>query len=426
MKDLEICGTGVLPIAAVHALRTWELPAFLADDWRPGFLGGHLVQKRYVDFGAVLLESTREAGPLASSKYSLGSAASLPDPLDPVNPAHDLFATNGHLPTTIDVSCVYRNDLYPDFLTSDRMEILRALEPLSFIDVSPDFHPRYKATNSLSSVSLHDAANQLYDSRYSKWFLSLVESWFPGVAQKLPARFHRMIWAPLYWPETLANAQSDSLSSIQYSCIRGQFAEGLREIASAMQRRPLGTDNCSAEGVYRVNVWPESSTTLDGTSAWQVLTFKTSKDTKPVVLHDCDHSGIFRVSINLGHSGLTLAEGPISTPDWVIVERLRTLMDIWSYADQGRRCGAGDVLEFLDRRTLELRYPTLSSTADGSTVAKFGSDLLEHADVGSGSTPYSISYRALNDPPFNSINGHILLGLRLARKLKGEVVEQPQ
>jgi hypothetical protein len=81
-------------------------------------------------------------------------------------------------------------------------------ERIEWLKENPKWHPRNKLDSEsiLSSVDIETAFRKIYgDAIYNHYFAGFIRNFLGEKVRLLPARFHRRIWVPMIWPETLQN-----------------------------------------------------------------------------------------------------------------------------------------------------------------------------------------------------------------------------
>jgi len=67
----------------------------------------------------------------------------------------------------------------------------------------PEFHPRNKSNLYFSQSPVGDVFPDLYGKKYSEFLLALLDKIAGKESRQLTSRYHRLLWLPLYFPETL-------------------------------------------------------------------------------------------------------------------------------------------------------------------------------------------------------------------------------
>lgn len=238
------------------------------DLWRKGIehqlvsdeerLGGHfrgLIANcgTLVDFGMVLLEKdSREVSQMAIDTYS-GLAGSSIRPY-----INEIFSWIDIELDTSPVVVHKQSAIVGDFFISDDLSFIRHLPEQTKVQVQkeierilarPESHPRLKDTNSeFSHLHVGDALiGTIGPTLYTLLFEHWVNAFDPE--KQVCARDHRLIWLPLYWPETiLASIQSlpENVSPITFYQPKGfPLSDFVRRLA--FNARPRLIDKHSQE-----------------------------------------------------------------------------------------------------------------------------------------------------------------------------------
>ena len=420
MDDVVLEGSGLTPLASVWALRRLGCSARLSEAWKPGFLGGVEVGGEQIDSGSVLLEATRHDGPLSTRAFQ----QIIPDlNLDWQLPAANLFAEHSPDLVQVDVLSFVGGQLYPDFLISDSLDaVSKELRFAKQKSLGSDLHPRHKHTNLLATMSLTEAVSKLYPSPYASWFNKLLDGWFPGVSRRLPASFHRSIWAPLYWPESLNSDHSrNGLKEICYFSLRSSFASAIVSLGKSLQTRPLQAASKVTTPSPRYFLSQRQPSYELQEAELRLRIFRTDFESPPTVIHDLEGSGIFRISINVGSMGFIQVESATKVTRSELMRQLTVILQSLRESRDPRYLRLSVERIPISDKVLTFRIPSLGRP----------SVLTEH-DVRlpvlmpqCSSTSSMNNFEILAEPPFNSINGQILNGLIIAKLIKEELDERP-
>lgn len=408
---IEISGTGLAPLVASWALRRQGLRSFLGRSWDPGFFGGHLVGGRQLDHGCILIENFREVGLLAPSQYL--EHGHLPE-RDSHNPVVEFFNTFGVSVAPVSVYSVVGSSLTPDFVIADELDVLARFTDRRQPNTPKNLHPQFKHENDLVNISLREAVLRIYSQEYAEWYLGVLDSWFPGVAGLIPANLHRIIWAPLYWPETLSDSNSNSSVQKQvFFSADGSLASALSMVASQL-RADLAETSSRPAPWLKVDISPRAERSLGGSCQIRTIIFEGFDSCTPLVAHDLEGSGLFRLSLNLGHGGHLMIEAHEGTDLLALTSRVREIL-LKSAAFQGSPKDFGMFLSppIVDR-TVSLRFPTLEVASQLEEVPRRSRTLFTRSAM----DPTSLTYSIQGDFPFNSVNGQFLAGIEVASDLK--------
>lgn len=151
------------------------------------------------------------------------------------------------------IQTVVEQDVIPDYLIRDSLEFLRLIpesekvqvelelsEKVSFLIKNDFMHPRNKRESRFyQDKDIREVCSALYGNTLFRRFFEPWISKFLGSEIELRALDHRLIWAPLYYPETLLEALRSKLS---LSTIERPFLYPKSETISSVVRRLL--DGC--------------------------------------------------------------------------------------------------------------------------------------------------------------------------------------
>ena len=179
-------------------------------------LGGHFSGLRFreklIDLGMVLLEPRFERRETDIAMYE----GQFGQQVNQFN--HAVFgwlSSRAVSLNQIDVCSFFQNKLIGDAIIADN---------LSFLDLLPTFereviiqeitvrnqtsksHPRDKAISvQYREKNLRDIYYEIYGPTFSKYLLGNLELLAGLDGEKVVAQFHRLLWAPLYYPENILN-----------------------------------------------------------------------------------------------------------------------------------------------------------------------------------------------------------------------------
>ena len=132
----------------------------------------------------------------------------------------------------------YGNRFYPDFFISDRLEILSTVgNKTEFFEASQVLlHPKKKHTQSWQNspsyeeASSHNHGKTLHDSVIKPFMKKITKI----EAFDLNSKYHRLLWLPLYWRETIKTRLTDGTCDLKpyqfYRSKNGSVASIVRNI----------------------------------------------------------------------------------------------------------------------------------------------------------------------------------------------------
>jgi len=180
-----------------------------------GHFGGKTLGKTQIDVGMVALE------PYANSSKPRHDVYSPPlrqDGIGLVDRVFKWLEENSEIFTPIQVKASFRGKLIEDYLIGDNLEVLslfndeetnRFRKELTNNQIelkeNPNLHSRNKTHNDeFLSTSIKDMLiKSMGISLYSELFEPWLNKFNAEVSSILPARDHRSIWLPLFFPETI-------------------------------------------------------------------------------------------------------------------------------------------------------------------------------------------------------------------------------
>jgi len=262
MSDAVLIGNNLAILIAADALARNGVEVTIITDGRR--MGGHFYGfsdgDLNFDIGVVFLEWLKLGGPKPS--------------LQTYNPAirYDWtrFATAGAewvfaqdpgilIPTP---ETYIEGRTVPDLIYSNRIDVLRGqTDVLPNIDVDPAKHASQKLIPGAFDTLLYDEAVELNHGAalHARFIAPFMDKLLVGTSKKYLARYHRNVWAPLYYPETLAaeiKGQPHSLKENALYTTTGGYVGHLARVM--LQRLEKG-------GNARILSSPIQSLSYDGT-----------------------------------------------------------------------------------------------------------------------------------------------------------------
>ena len=176
-------------------------------------LGGHFAgidfKGKKVDLGMVLLEPRFSDVQLPITDYD-GESGSSSNAFN-LGVFDWLRSLEVEL-TEVPVVALFNGKTFPDFLIADSLSVLVDLSNISLFEIiettrnafeHPEFHPRNKSNLYFSRSPVGDVFPDLYGKKYSEFLLALLDKIAGKESRQLTSRYHRLLWLPLYFPETL-------------------------------------------------------------------------------------------------------------------------------------------------------------------------------------------------------------------------------
>lgn len=309
-------------------------------------LGGHFsglqLESKKIDLGMVLLEPRFSDVQKPVSEYcgQFGRLLndfnrSVFDWLDDQNIGRQL----------VKVQTVYQNRLYEDFMISDSLKVLDALNisydeieklKTQMLDDPNHLHPRNKNDISVGQMPMADFFPEVYGNQISEFLLQIAEKIGGPDALQLPVQFHRLLWLPLYYPESIIGyieSEEDSLNKLEFwspqeggvSGVVQHFIRILEESESAhVESIDKNTSpECQLADIYKDSYDSESevlihfneSSTSRSTAIKNkkihlaFVVYESSDATQKKVTHNVDpDTRWFRVSESLSSEGVIVVE----------------------------------------------------------------------------------------------------------------------
>jgi hypothetical protein len=173
--------------------------------------------------------------------------------LDYLGHAIDWWGEIGVPLKPLKIQTVVEQDVIPDYLIRDSLEFLRLIpeservqveleltEKVSSLTENDFMHPRNKRESRFyQDKDIREVCSALYGNTLFRRFFEPWISKFLGSERELRAIDHRIIWAPIYYPETLLEALRSKLA---LSTIERPFLYPKSETISSVVRRLL--DSC--------------------------------------------------------------------------------------------------------------------------------------------------------------------------------------
>lgn len=300
-----------------------------------GYFAGIKIENQIIDLGMVLLEPrfTVEPKPIESYNYESGQAGNAYN--------NAVFSWLDSLDVALEevpVFSQYNGEIFVDFLIADSLEILSKLDAkkrdefsqvLEQIEERPEMSPRNKTDSSFFELPISKVFPALYGQLLSKFLLDVGEKVAGPYSERLTAKYHRMLWLPLYYPETLADQFREQCSALEelkfYSPSQGgvsglchQLLERLEATArfkveekdhdlNSGSQSPLFDPSPRLSFIDESELSDVDSQTL--TSAIGFAVFKETSAYEKRVVHNLTKSDKwFRLSQSLSHEGVVVVE----------------------------------------------------------------------------------------------------------------------
>lgn len=210
---IEVAGNNLAAIVCCSELIRNGIPVrhLSNEDFRlGGHFAGFIYKEKRIDLGMVLLEPRLDLEETDIVKYRGQSGQEV----NQFNQAvfHWLASRNVSL-NSISVHSYFRNKLTGDVVIADDLSFLDLLhdsEKQTIIDEislrirESKYHPRNKTQSSyFQKTCLQDVYYEIYGELFSNYLLDNLELLAGVNGLKVAAQFHRLLWAPLYYPETV-------------------------------------------------------------------------------------------------------------------------------------------------------------------------------------------------------------------------------
>ena len=179
-------------------------------------LGGHFsgfrFREKLIDLGMVLLEPRFETRETDIIMYE----GQFGQQVNQFN--HAVFgwlSSRAVSLNQIDVYSFFHNKLIGDAIIADDLTFLDLLptferqaiiQEITVRNLTSKCHPRDKAVSvQYKETNLRDIYHEIYGPTFSKYLLGNLELLAGPDGEKVVAQFHRLLWAPLYYPENILN-----------------------------------------------------------------------------------------------------------------------------------------------------------------------------------------------------------------------------
>ncbi len=210
---IEVAGNNLAAIVCCSELVRRGIPVrhLSNHDYR---LGGHFAGLLYdgkrIDLGMVLLEPRFDQIETDIAKYQ----GQFGQQINQFNQAvYSWLSSRNIVLDLIAVKSHFRNQLIGDVVIADDLAFLSLLslpeqqaiiEEISIRIQESEYHPRDKAHSIyFQENSLRDVYSEIYGSLFSRYLLSNLELLAGPIGPELVAQLHRLLWAPLFYPENI-------------------------------------------------------------------------------------------------------------------------------------------------------------------------------------------------------------------------------
>ncbi len=210
---IEVVGNNLAAIVFCSELVRHGIPVrhiSNQDSRLGGHFAGFLYKDKRIDLGMVLLEPRFAISETDIVEYQ----GQFGQQVNPFN--HAVFAwleSRRVVLKSIPVLSHFKNQLIGDVIIADDLSFLDLLPfserqaIISEITIRIELtkhHPRDKANSTyFSETSLRAVYQELYGPLFSKYLLGNLELLAGPIGPEVVAQFHRLLWAPLYYPENI-------------------------------------------------------------------------------------------------------------------------------------------------------------------------------------------------------------------------------
>lgn len=207
MQTLLLGNNLAIMVACFELGRAGKSVALLTDG-KP--LGGHFrgvqIQNYDFDIGMVLLEQSISSG--TGEQLSTYKPTNRNDWLRFGDRAANWLSQQTQLKRISTPLTWVCGRFVPDYLISNSLNSCLGFEPPAAIDLDDPFHPSHKNNPGVyDELTYSEAVKINHDECWHKKYVDpFIKKLTAGNADRILARYHRAIWAPLYYPETLALA----------------------------------------------------------------------------------------------------------------------------------------------------------------------------------------------------------------------------
>lgn len=213
-------------------------------------LGGHFAgidfKGKKIDLGMVLLEPrfSDVQSPITDYDGESGSASNAFNKV-----VFDWLKASEVELTEVTVISLLNGKTFLDFLIADGLFALDELSNISLIEIVEtarnclqysEFHPRNKSNLYFSQSSVSEVFPALYGKKFSEFLLALLDKIAGEQSRQLTSRYHRLLWLPLYFPETLLEYLEQKNSRLEnlkfFTPTRGGVSGLLQEMLDKLKK----------------------------------------------------------------------------------------------------------------------------------------------------------------------------------------------
>lgn len=208
MSGVTIVGNNLASLICASELANKGRKVTLLTDNKP--LGGHFrgfhLNNRIFDFGMVLIEqATFLKNSKSDAKLDYKVRNSWVGHGQRIN---NWFINHSDLIRTPTATCQINGQCFPDFMISNRMEAIHNFAGPNKKLILNSHHPKFKNSKGPYDQLSYGAASSLNhgQSIHDEIVEPFINKIFNISSHDFLARFHRVAWAPLYYPETILEA----------------------------------------------------------------------------------------------------------------------------------------------------------------------------------------------------------------------------
>lgn len=245
MKTVDILGNNFSSLFLAHKLinENVRVNYFLDGGKAAGHFAGLRWAENLFDIGMVFLEQPSEQDSNDQNFEDL-SAAKRFDWLR-YGQALNQEIEKLFSPVPADpVKVLYKRKLYADYLISDKLDMLSQFGlslPDMFGNPKYPIHARYKNhPDCYNDIALSEASIFNHgEEMHTEMILPFLEKLTQKDPMSLMAKFHRVLWLPLYWPETIIQTLAGSPQSLReykfFKTASGSIAEKITFIEAQVK-----------------------------------------------------------------------------------------------------------------------------------------------------------------------------------------------
>ena len=334
----------------------------------------------------------------------------------------------------VPVHSLFNGKCYSDFLIADGLAAILNLAPEISLEIKEQIrvsrethipHPKLKQENGYFFKSIEETFTENYGSTFSNFLLMLARKIGGENSQQLIAKYHRLLWLPFYYPETVLEFLERGESAMTGLTFLTAKDGGIAGFVNSLKNQMKSTgqyEELRVSKEHYVSLFGQTPSFLNRAENNEVIFFDSplysnleltsqrtqisfviyvSTDSKlPRVTHSLDkESGWFRVSESLSQVGAAIVE-------------LGAITDLESDSDLEKRAlKALEELEITPFSTPEVLRSWISFPISSESNVK------SKPDVPTEMVDKSVN-RFISYADTRSLNNQVAMGLRASSELQ--------